>query len=145
MRNRKTFGDILETLGVPGAARRRNDGGFANPLATAAAPIASEGGDDPGSENLWDHAFAWALDASPDPAPSDPRVPAPSDDPEAIAAELGLASASTRDALHRARRRFMWRNHPDRARNIPTDLANRRVAIANMLIDRALAPLRGGG
>jgi hypothetical protein len=54
---------------------------------------------------------------------------------------LGLTSFSTSDEFHRARRRFMWRNHPDRRPEIPAALANRRVAIANMLIDRALKGL----
>ena len=99
-------------------------------------------------ESLWDHAFAWALDRAPDATPEPPRtdleVPS-SDDPEEIAAELGLASFSTRDELQRARRRFMWRNHPDRKPELPAALANRRVAIANMLIDRALRGLSSGG
>ncbi len=60
-----------------------------------------------------------------------------------IARELGLPDAATPDALQRARRRFMWRNHPDRRQDIPADLANRRVAIANMLVDRALAEFAG--
>jgi len=144
MRDRKSFGDILETLDAP----RRDDASsraFANPLRTAVAPTPSDSVEDHGVENLWDHAFAWATDrapdAAPEPLPTDPGVPPASDDPEAIAAELGLASASTRDELHRARRRFMWRHHPDRSPEIPAALANRRVAIANMLVDRALKGL----
>jgi hypothetical protein len=147
MRDRKSFGHILETLDAP----RRDDASdraFANPLSTAAAPIPSDAADDPGVENVWDHAFAWALDRAPDaplePPRTDLEVPS-SDDPEEIAAELGLASFSTRDELQRARRRFMWRNHPDRRPKISTALANRRVAIANMLIDRALRGLSSGG
>ena len=144
MRDRKSFGHILETLDAP----RRDDASdraFANPLSTATAPIPADAGDDPGVENLWDHAFAWALDRAPDaslePPPIDFEVLPPSDDPESIATELELASFSTPDEFHRARRRFMWRNHPDRRLEIPAALANRRVAIANMLIDRALKRL----
>ena len=147
MRDRKSFGHILETLDAP----RRDDASdraFANPLSTAAAPIPSDVADDPGAENLWDHAFAWALDRAPDatlePPRTDLEVPS-SDDPEEIAAELGLASFSTRDELQHVRRRFMWRNHSDRRPEIPAALANRRVAIANMLIDRALRGLSSGG
>jgi len=153
MRNRKSFGQILDTLGAP----RRDetpDRVFANPLASAIAPIPLEAASVPGVKNLWDHAFAWMLDrapeASPDfcdrttPGPAAP-APAPSDDAETIAAELGLTSASTRDELHRARRRFMWRNHPDRRPEMAPGLANRRVAVANMLIDRALERLKRGG
>jgi hypothetical protein len=141
MREQKSFGRVLEALDAPrrGDAPERR---FANPLSTATAPIPADAGEDPGVENLWDHAFAWALDpppdASPEPPPIDLEVPPPTDDPESIAAELALASFSTSDEFHRARRRFMWRNHPDRRPEIPAALANRRVAIANMLIDRAL-------
>jgi hypothetical protein len=35
----------------------------------------------------------------------------------------------------------MWENHPDRNPELPASLANRRVAIANMLVDRALETL----
>ena len=37
----------------------------------------------------------------------------------------------------------MWANHPDRRPDAPHDLVNRRVAIANMLLDRAKAALAG--
>ncbi len=37
----------------------------------------------------------------------------------------------------------MWANHPDRRPDAPRELANRRVAIANMLLDRAEAALAG--
>ncbi len=145
-REPETFGHVLEAMAPP-RADRRDAGAFANPLATAAAPIPADASR-AGVDNLWDHAFAWALEppaeASPEPPP--PRAALPSDDAEAIAAELGLPSLSTRTALRRARRGFMWRNHPDRRPEIPPALANRRVAIANMLIDRALAVLaRSGG
>jgi hypothetical protein len=143
MREHKSFGCILEALDAP----HRGDGSqrpFANPLSTATAPIPTDADGDPGVENLWDHAFAWALDRAPDaslPPPIDLEILPPSDDLDAIAAELELASFSTSDEFHRARRRFMWRNHPDRRPEIPAALANRRVAIANMLIDRALKRL----
>jgi hypothetical protein len=37
----------------------------------------------------------------------------------------------------------MWRNHPDRCSEAQRPLADRRVAVANMLIDRARAKLVG--
>ena len=96
-------------------------------------------------------ALAWVEAAGEPPqvappraGPSAPRVEpvAPlSDDPDAIAAELGLSEAPTLADLSRARRRFMWANHPDRRPDAPRELANRRVAIANMLLDRAEAAL----
>ena len=68
-------------------------------------------------------------------------TPAPdgslSDDPEAIAREIGLDRSLSEEELNRARRRFMWRNHPDRCAESQRALADRRVAVANMLIDRA--------
>lgn len=55
---------------------------------------------------------------------------------DAIAAELALAG---RDAagLARARREFALRNHPDRAPPQLRAVAERRMQIANMLIDDA--------
>jgi len=106
-----------------------------------------------GPTSAWDQALAWVEAAGEPPQvepgaaqaePAAPRVEpaAPlSDDPDAIAAELGLSGAPTLADLNRARRRFMWANHPDRRPDAPRALANRRVAIANMLLDRAEAAL----
>lgn len=55
-----------------------------------------------------------------------------------VAAELDLARASTAEDLYHLRREFMWRNHPDRRPDVSLEWSNARVAIANMLIDRAL-------
>jgi len=115
-----------------------------------------------GPTSAWDQALAWveAAGEPPQVEPAAPRVePAASrvepaappaapiapltDNPDAIAAELGLGDAPTLADLNRARRRFMWMNHPDRRPDAPRALANRRVAIANMLIDRAEAALAG--
>ena len=49
--------------------------------------------------------------------------------------ELGVRAERLAERL--ARRRFMWANHPDRRPDVPPALANRRGAIANMLIDQA--------
>jgi hypothetical protein len=109
-----------------------------------------------GPTSAWDQALAWVEAAGEppqvepslvEPPPDEPAAPrlepvAPlTDDPEAIAAELGLSDAATLADLSRARRRFMWANHPDRRPDAPRELANRRVAIANMLLDRAEAAL----
>ena len=103
--------------------------------------------------SAWDQALAW-VEAAGEPPPVKPAAPqaepaapqiepaAPlTDDPDAIAAELGLSAAPTLAELSRVRRRFMFANHPDRRRDAPRELANRRVAIANMLLDRAEAAL----
>ena len=71
-----------------------------------------------------------------------PAPPLPSEDLEDIARELALEGLDSEAALQRARRRFMWLNHPDRRPDWPHDLATRRVALANMLIDKALRRLR---
>ncbi len=59
-------------------------------------------------------------------------------DDDAVAAELCLASARTRDDLRRIRRSFALRNHPDRVPAWLRDEATRRMTIANTLIDRAM-------
>jgi hypothetical protein len=91
-----------------------------------------------GSHSLWELAAAWTPEADP-PPPGPTPPPPPSAAPEDIAAELGLAAMRTPDDVARARRRFMWENHPDRRADLDRDLANRRVAVANMLLDRVLA------
>jgi hypothetical protein len=133
---------IVRPLGYPFAA--------VDPLAEAAD----------GPTSAWDQALAW-VEAAAEPPQAEPSAPlvepaarrfdsvappsepiAPlTDDPDAIAAELGLSDALTLAQLNLVRRRFMWANHPDRRPDAPHDLVNRRVAVANMLIDRAEAAL----
>jgi hypothetical protein len=86
-----------------------------------------------GHHRLWEDAAAWTPEADPPPPP--PAPPPPSAAPEDVAAELGLAGLTTLADVARARRRFMWENHPDRRADLDRDLANRRVALANMLLD----------
>ena len=95
-----------------------------------------------GTGSLWERAFAWVPELEiPEPPPAAaPRAP-PTCDPGEIAQELRLAALSTLEDIKRVRRRFMWENHPDRWPEIPVSLANRRVAIANMLIDDAMEAL----
>lgn len=75
---------------------------------------------------------------APDPIPLF-YAPPPSDNPQVIADELGLHTCATAQELHRARRRFALVNHPDRVAPWLHELATRRMKIANMLIDQALA------
>ena len=106
------------------------------PFATLAPPGEAAASEDRDPPELWDQALDWI--AEPQEAGDAPSAATPpSDDPDSIAAELGLTGALTHDELNRARRRFMWNNHPDRRPDVPRELANRRVAIANMLVDRA--------
>ncbi len=110
------------------------------PFATLAPPIEPDAGRRHDPTELWDEALDWI--AEPQDAASAPgTASAPSEDADSIAADLGLTGALTHDQLNRARRRFMWNNHPDRRPDVPRELANRRVAIANMLVDRAQSAL----
>ena len=116
------------------------DVGFVDPLANAPpfvwerepAPIMAHADEYVGQEP------AEQTRAEPPPA----AIVLPSDDVEAIERELGLTNIATRAGLLQARRAFMWANHPDRRPEWPSDLATRRVALANMLIDRTLRERR---
>ena len=80
-------------------------------------------------------------EASPAPAtasaeqPAEPEPPL-SVDPDAIAAELGLASARAGE-LGRLRRAFALKNHPDRVAPHLRSRALARMQVANGLIDEA--------
>ena len=111
-----------------------------HPFATFAGPV-DPGPAGGGANPRWERALEWIAEPPEFAAPA----AAQSDNPDSIATELGLTRAHTREQLKRARRRFMWDNHPDRRLDAPRDLANRRVAIANMLIDRAEQALRKDG
>ncbi len=140
------FGSVLAEVENGGGDPERIARPLGYPFAAVDPP--AEGADGPTS--AWDQALAWveAAAAPPQVEPAAPQVEpaAPlTDDPDAIAAELGLSETPTLADLSRARRRFMWANHPDRRPDAPRELANRRVAIANMLIDRAEAALAANG
>jgi hypothetical protein len=111
---------------------------FVNPLVSASPPT---GGAAIHSGSHLDQALDWIAELDDASVPDDPV--SSDDSVEGVASELGLSTSLTREDLNRARRRFMWRNHPDRRAEIGREIANRRVAIANMLIDRAQAALGG--
>jgi hypothetical protein len=127
---------------APEEAPHRTILGAVSALAVAAAGLARPPS---GVHWLWEFAAEWAPPADPPapppPPPPAPEPPKPSARPEDIAAELHLAKLLTSLDVAQARRRFMWDNHPDRRGDLDRDLANRRVAIANMLLDRRLATL----
>jgi hypothetical protein len=136
-----SFGRVLEE--VEGAYDASE--GLGRPFEVPVIAMLSPGearSDEAGA--AWDQALAFVESTRPppaaDPAPAPPAAP-PSDDADSIAAELDLAAATNASDLRRARRRFMWANHPDRRPDVSPELANRRVAIANMLVDRAEAAL----
>jgi hypothetical protein len=66
-------------------------------------------------------------------------------EPDALARELGLAEDLTTREVERIRRSFALANHPDRVSADQRDLATRRMTVANMLIDKALAERRRRG
>jgi hypothetical protein len=144
-----SFGSVLAEVESGGGDPER----IARPLGYPFAAVDPPAETADSATSAWDQALAW-VEAAGEPPPVEPPAPrfdsvappaepAPplTDDPDAIAAELGLSGAPTLADLSRVRRRFMWANHPDRRRDAPRELANRRVAIANMLLDRAEAAL----
>jgi len=131
--------DFHEVLAEVGRSSPRDEGGrerFVNPAAAAAFPFVG---------GAWRDAPAWPDDA--DFLEADEPLTAVdlpfSDDPETIARELGLDQTLSERDLDQAKRRFMWRHHPDRCEESQRARADRRVAVANMLIDRARARLAG--
>jgi hypothetical protein len=141
---RATFERVLDEVERSDGRPVRVGRSLGHPFATFSAPIDSRPGESLAPSERWDRALDWI--AEPHEAAGVARPPvALSDNPDSIAAELGLSRVLTRDQLKRTRRRFMWDNHPDRRPEIPRDLANRRVAIANMLIDRVEAALLKDG
>jgi hypothetical protein len=108
---------------------------FANAVFTLDDRPATAGGG-----SAWDEALDW-IEESDEPT-AVIEAPRPADESaEAILAELGLSEQPTYDELNQARRLYMWRHHPDRLGEAQRESATRRVAIANMLIDRAQARL----
>ncbi|MBY3300595.1 hypothetical protein HFO10_32665 [Rhizobium laguerreae] len=85
-------------------------------------------------------AIAEAPAAAPPPEPVMPdhlaRIA-----PEEIAAELAIAAADTQQTLNEKRRAFAKANHPDGVPELFRDNANRRMMIANLLIDEAMRRL----
>lgn len=65
-------------------------------------------------------------------------------DEDAIAAELGLAVATSLADLTRARRAFALGNHPDIVDSEFRSVANERMQIANMLLDRRRREIKAG-
>ena len=83
-----------------------------------------------------------------EPAVAEPPAPEPEPEPvmpahlgriapEQIAAELAISAADTLQILNEKRRTFAKANHPDSVAQPFRDNANRRMMIANLLIDEA--------
>ena len=114
----------------------------ANPFANAIFSF-DERPAKPAGGSSWDAALAWIEELDRPAAVIETRQPA-ADTAEAILDELGLSDDLTYEELNQARRLYMWRNHPDRLGEAQREGATRRVAIANMLVDRAQARLISG-
>ncbi|MFC5757271.1 MULTISPECIES: hypothetical protein [unclassified Rhizobium] len=95
---------------------------------------------------------AYFDNLGPEPSAEAPPAPAPSPEPvmpehlariapEEIAAELALSPADSQQVLNEKRRAFARANHPDRVAPPFRDNANRRMMIANLLIDEAMRRL----
>jgi hypothetical protein len=112
----------------------------ANPLASTIFPVDDNGQQAAGGASRWHAALDW-LEEQDGPAVLVESTPVADEGPEAILAELGLTENLTDQELSRLRRLYMWRNHPDRHRESQRANATRRVAIANMLLDRARSRL----
>jgi hypothetical protein len=113
-----------------------------NPLASAIFPVDDGQQQTTGGASHWQAALAWIEEQDEPAALVEAQVGA-DEGAEAILAELGLTECLTDEELTRLRRLYMWRNHPDRHRESQRASATRRVAIANMLVDRARARLVG--
>ncbi|MEI1246773.1 hypothetical protein [Rhizobium aouanii] len=61
--------------------------------------------------------------------------------PQEVAAELSISAADTPLTLREKRRAFAKANHPDGVAELFRDNANRRMMIANLLIDEAMRRL----
>ncbi|MBY3194865.1 hypothetical protein [Rhizobium laguerreae] len=112
--------DVME--GVSAGSQRVGQAYFDNPDLDAAAAIAEEPAAAPPPEPVMpDHLARIA--------------------PEEIAAELAIAAADTQQTLNEKRRAFAKANHPDGVAELFRDNANRRMMIANLLIDEAMRRL----
>jgi hypothetical protein len=112
----------------------------ANLLASAIFSIGDRQWATAGGGSNWAAALAWIEEQEEPTAIQESRRPA-EESAEAILIDLGLSENLTYDQLTRLRRLYMWRNHPDRHGEAQRESATRRVAIANMLLDRAQARL----
>jgi hypothetical protein len=112
----------------------------ASPLASTIFPADDTGQRATGGASHWHAALDW-LEEQDGPAALVESPAVADEGADAILAELGLTDNLTDQELSRLRRLYMWRNHPDRHRESQRANATRRVAIANMLLDRARSRL----
>lgn len=143
------FRQVLADVRRAAARQRevaREDSAWANcapnPLASAIFPVDDNRRRTTGGASHWHAALAW-IEEQDEPTALVELQHAADEGAEAIREELGLTENLTDEELTRLRRLYMWRNHPDRHRESQRASATRRVAIANMLVDRARSRLVG--
>jgi hypothetical protein len=130
-RNGELFGSVLQRMEEHHAALQETMLGYrATPYvcwqSTSVHPEATPNASD---RFEWFHGEG---NASPN-----ANVPAPCTEQQ-VSDELGLSAALTPRQLHRIRRAFALKNHPDRMAAAFNKVASDRMAIANKLIDKAL-------
>jgi hypothetical protein len=142
---RRVLADVRRAATRQGGLARE-DGELANfspnLMASAIFPVDDNRRRTTGGASHWHAALAWIEEQDEPTALVELQHPA-DESAEAILDELGLSEDLTDEELTRLRRLYMWRNHPDRHRESHRASATRRVAIANMLVDRARSRLIG--
>jgi hypothetical protein len=131
------FDAVLEDVRKAAGDPHETEEALANPFAAVVLPLADDAAR--GGMSQWTEASDWIDVAEPGGNSRAPLVEETSRD--AIAKELKLESARSREELNYVRRAFMSRNHPDRYEGPQQIIAARRAALANMLIDEACARL----
>ncbi|MEF2071262.1 hypothetical protein [Consotaella aegiceratis] len=127
------FGDILEQVWHSGCEEVADDALFRRPsdsffqALSGLQPGPIPAGPQTARQDYANNGRPWA-----EPAP-------PSTDPDQIALELGPLDRLSIGELRRLRRQFAATNHPDRVGPGLRDIANRRMTIANALIDTAMS------
>jgi hypothetical protein len=127
----------------PAAEEAEHSNFPSRPLAGASFALDANAQATTGGGSHWDAALAW-IEEQDEPIPAPEPTRAVEATPESVAEELGALEDLGCDALNRVRRLYMWRHHPDRRGEGQRDIATRRVAIANMLLDRAQARVASG-
>ncbi len=137
---RQVLADVRRAAARRAAAGAAAARGSAPPRAGPIVAVDDNGRQAAGGASQWHAALDW-LEEQDGRAALVESASAADEGEEAILAELGVTEELTDQELNRLRRLYMWLNHPDRHRESQRASATRRVAIANMLLDRAQSRL----
>ncbi len=139
----RSFAEILDDLVLP--SDEATDAALQSPGNREATrqgrwfPLFATGGETVGSLDMGDAAAYYREEAD---DLADPIVEI--EDEDRVAAELDLDSVATLADLARARRAFALRNHPDLFHPRLRMIADRRMQLANMLLDRRRREIEAG-